>query len=106
MSRIVLALVGAAAYFIFWPKPPRAAFTPQALDTGEQLVSTTGDPAEVVVTNVGERPMIVSVVAVTGANADEFSMASEECAGVIVERIGGCRAPPGRLWLARGGEVE
>jgi hypothetical protein len=87
---LVLALVGAAAYFIFWPKPPRAAFTPQALDTGEQLVSTTGDPAEVVVTNVGERPMIVSVVAVTGANADEFSMASEECSGVIVEPGGSC----------------
>ncbi|MGB6000623.1 MAG: choice-of-anchor D domain-containing protein, partial [Thermoanaerobaculia bacterium] len=85
-----LALLGVAAYFLFWPKPPRAAFTPLALDAGEQRVPTTGDPAEVVVTNVGERPMIVTLVVVTGAAAEEFAIVSEECSGVIVEPEGSC----------------
>ena len=87
---LLLALLGVAAYFLFWPKPPRAAFTPLILDVGEQRIPTTGDPAEVVVTNVGERPMILTLVVVTGAAAEEFAVVSEECSGVIVEPEGSC----------------
>lgn len=87
---LLLAALGVAAYFLFWPKPPRAAFTPLVLDVGEQRVATTGTPAEVVVTNVGEQPMIVTLVVVTGVAAEEFAVVSEECSGVILEPEGSC----------------
>ncbi|MEE9561511.1 MAG: hypothetical protein V3W50_00420, partial [Thermoanaerobaculia bacterium] len=85
---LLLAALGVAAYFLFWPQPPRAAFTPLVLDLGEQRVPTTGDPSEVVVTNVGERPMSMTLVVVTGTAAEEFAVVSEECSGVIVEPEG------------------
>ncbi len=85
---LLLAALGMAAYFLLWPQPPRAAFTPLVLDLGEQRVPTTGDPSEVVVTNVGERPMSMTLVVVTGTAAEEFAVVSEECSGVIVEPEG------------------
>ncbi|TNF77413.1 MAG: choice-of-anchor D domain-containing protein [Acidobacteria bacterium] len=87
---LLLALLGVAAYFLFWPKPPRAAFSPLVLDAGEQRVQTTGDPVEVVVTNAGERPMTVIRAVITGAAAEEFAVVSEECSGVIMEPGGSC----------------
>lgn len=92
---LLLAALLLAAYFLFWPKPPRAAFEPMILDLGQQRVATTGDPSEVLVTNVGERPMVVSMVVVTGAAAEDFALVAEECSGVTVAPGATCSASVG-----------
>lgn len=73
---IALLVVG---YFWLWPKPPRAAFSPESLAFGEQRVAVAGEALTLRISNVGERPLPVSGVMLSGTADGEFVITSEEC---------------------------
>ena len=84
----VLVLV--AAYFLFWPSPPEAAFEPNPFSAGNQRVSVSGEAVNVTVSNIGEQPMAIYDLVVIGESADEFELTSDTCG--ILDPLQSCDA--------------
>ncbi len=87
---IILSL--AAAYFVFWPKPPQASFSPDPFSVGDQRVSVSGEVVEITISNVGERLMPISLVTITEDPQSEFELMEDSCAGHQLEPQQSCSA--------------
>ena len=57
---------------------------------GPQLVGTTSGSQTLTVTNIGGAPLSVSSVAVTGADASQYDVASDACSGQVVAPTATC----------------
>lgn len=75
----VLLAVLVVGYLLFWPKPPQAAFSPDPFQPSRVRVGATGEPDTLTIINVGERPMPVELVTLTGIHAEEYSLVEESC---------------------------
>ncbi len=54
---------------------PAVTFSPQSLTFGDQQIGTTSAQQTITVTNIGEAPLAISSIAVTGANPSEYTLA-------------------------------
>jgi len=61
------------------PNTPAAQVSTATANFGNQAVSTTGAPQTIVVTNVGNAPLTVSAVTLTGTHWGDFSLLSNGC---------------------------
>lgn len=85
---IVLGMV--AAYLVFWPKPPEAQFPADPWVMTKVRLGSTGEPQDLIVTNVGERPMPITMVSLTGAEGGDFKIEEDACGAVQLEPTESC----------------
>lgn len=69
---------------------PGLRIEPSGTDFGSEEVGSTSDPETVTVVNYGFEPVKISGVALSGADVDDVSIASDGCTGVAVEAEGSC----------------
>ncbi|MCP9495358.1 MAG: choice-of-anchor D domain-containing protein [Pyrinomonadaceae bacterium MAG19_C2-C3] len=62
---------------------PVVSINPNNLNFGTQPLNTTSQPQVVTVTNTGDAPLHVSNVETTGADANDFAVASNTCTAAI-----------------------
>jgi len=79
----VAELTGKATDFSFSAAPASVAF-------GEQLLETTSETETVVVSNLGDAPMDLDEVTVTGTDPTDFELGAEDCSESTVEPGGEC----------------
>lgn len=90
---VIAALVAAGlivGYLVFWPEPPRAGFSPDPFQPGKVRVGAAAEPDSLTITNLGERPMPVDFVTLSGAHAEEFAVAQETCGARSLEPQESC----------------
>lgn len=72
------------------PAAPVAQATPGALAFASRTVATTADPASLTVTNVGDAPLIIGSVILTGANPGDFALSGDTCTGATLAPLAAC----------------
>ncbi len=88
---VVGALVGMlGAYLVFWPKPPAAQFSENPFVMQKVRLGNVSDLQELTITNIGERPMPVEMLSLTGSQANEFKIESDGCGAVLLEPMASC----------------
>jgi len=90
VALVILLLLGAIAYFLFWPSPPRAVFHPEPMSMGQQRVGSSSEVQVLSVANEGERPMPVSGLLVRGPAAGEFELVAENCSARQLAALESC----------------
>lgn len=106
---LILLLVGAVGYWLFWPSAPRVDFGVEVLEFAEQRAGETSEPTVVLIRNLGERPLLVDSVAASSTDEPDFVVDSEDCTGVELAPDSGCRVGVRFAPLAVGprtGELE
>jgi len=88
---ILLLVLMLVAYWIFWPNAPKIEFEVASLQWAEERVGEVSEMETAVLRNIGERPLEVSAVGVTGVDSVDFSTRSENCSGRLIEPGGECR---------------
>ncbi len=63
---------------------PAVGLDPQSVDCESQRAGTTSDPESVTVTNTGDADLSVEDVALSGDDADQFSIESQSCTAASV----------------------
>jgi hypothetical protein len=63
---------------------PAVSFNPTSLSYGNQNTGTTSAAKSVTVTNTGAAALHISAVALTGANASDFTITADTCSGATV----------------------
>ncbi|HXM63382.1 MAG TPA: FG-GAP-like repeat-containing protein [Terriglobales bacterium] len=79
---LVLATENGLAYLL--QDVPQASFSPSTLTFASQMVGTTSSPQNVILTNSGTGPLIISSIAILGANSGDFSQTNKCPASVPV----------------------
>ena len=88
---LLLALAGAG--WTFWPRGAPARIEPSlvALEFGERRIAVPGEPAELVLTNRGERSLKVRRFELAGDAAELFQVVAEGCTAQRVPAGESCR---------------
>ncbi len=69
---------------------PAVGLSPATLSFGSQTLNTTGPAKGVVVANIGDAPLRISDVRITGANQLDFEIVADECEQATVIVGDGC----------------
>lgn len=81
---------GFASAELYTPRPSAlAGFSPDSIAFGPQLVGTVGATQTMSVTNLGQTPLRISGIALSGPNAADFAQTSA-CVGVSLAPGGSC----------------
>lgn len=70
---------------------PDVEITPERLEFGRHGIGTTSDPRKVSVKNTGEGDMELGTAQISDANADEFEIFRDRCAGIIMASGSTCQ---------------
>jgi hypothetical protein len=94
-KRLIVVVVGAllgmiGAYLVLWPKPPAAQFSEDPFVMQKVRLGREGALQELTITNIGERPMPVEMLSLTGSQAEEFKIESDGCGAVVLEPMASC----------------
>jgi hypothetical protein len=71
------------------PVLPTVLLNPAAVDFGQQRISTTSAVHPVYVVNIGDTPLTVTMVDITGPDPGDFA-ASDSCTDASIGMTGGC----------------